>query len=72
VQRAHRYRRRVRVQVSQASWPGQSVVYRGSSSEKSSVESSVGACVGGEDVVVVVVGVDAMGAMREVMGEAMG
>jgi hypothetical protein len=46
-------------------------VYRGSSSEKSSVESSVGACVGGEDVVVVVVGVDAMGAMGEVMGEAM-
>jgi len=27
--------------------------------------------VGGEDVVVVVVGVDAMGAMGEVMGEAM-
>jgi len=28
--------------------------------------------VGGEDVVVVVVGVDAMGAIGEVMGEAMG
>ena len=36
------------------------------------MESSVGACVGGEDVVVVVVSVDAMGAMGEVLGEDMG